>query len=306
MSSTPSHWLSDPASLSSPVKPLGAVALPPAEGSALRKIARKVSAKLKTVAGWILFRTGLFRLIWRGRAVIVVFHRVNEAYPTDPLTLTNTAFEEFARFFARYFEVISLSELLRRLEKGGTLAPSLTITFDDGYWGNATIAAPILERHGLRGCFFLTTDFIGSDYIPWWDKQQRIQTRWMSWDQARALRDAGHEIGSHTQTHVDLGTVPTEVAIHEVGGGNERLTRELGENVGLFAYPFGGRDNMSSENQAVIATLGLRCSVSAHGGYVRAGDDPLRLKRVNISNWFESPYQFGFELITGRLAQEAR
>jgi peptidoglycan/xylan/chitin deacetylase (PgdA/CDA1 family) len=157
----------------------------------------------------------------------------------------------------------------------------------------------------LRGCFFLTTDFIGSEYVPWWDQQQRIETRWLTWDQARALRAAGHEIGSHTQTHVDLGKVQTDVAKCEVGGGNERLAKELGENVGLFAYPFGGRRNMSPENQAVISKLGLRCCVSAHGGYVCAGDDPFRLKRVNVSNWFESPYQFGFELVTGRLAQEA-
>jgi len=28
------------------------------------------------------------------------------------------------------------------------------------------------------------------------------------------------------------------------------------------------------------------------------------MKRVNISGWFASPYQFGFELIAGRLEQD--
>jgi len=304
MSLTPRPWASDTTSISSAISSIGTLALPAAEGVATRRIARRLSARLKSVAGWILFQTGLFRLLWRDRAVIVVFHRVNEAYPDDPLTLTDSVFERFVQFFARYFDVIPLSELLNRLAKGGALAPSLTITFDDGYWGNATIAAPILERNGLRGCFFLTTEFIGSDFVPWWDQQQRIQSRWMSWDQVRALRAAGHEIGSHTETHVDLGKVPTDIAQREVAGGDARLAKELGESTGLFAYPFGGSRNMSPENHAVISKLGLRCSVSAHGGYVLPGDDPFRLKRVNISNWFASPYQFGFELVTGRLAHE--
>jgi len=90
-------------------------------------------------------------------------------------------------------------------------------------------------------------------------------------------------------------------ARREIGGGSARLDTELGEHSGLFAYPYGGRKNMSEENQLVVGELGLRCCLSAYGGTVRAGDDPLRLKRVTISDWYLSPYQFGFELIAGRL-----
>jgi peptidoglycan/xylan/chitin deacetylase (PgdA/CDA1 family) len=123
----------------------------------------------------------------------------------------------------------------------------------------------------------------------------------MTWDQVRALRAAGHDVGSHTQTHPDLGTIGKEEARLEVSGGSSQLDAELGEHSGLFAYPYGGRKNMSDENQSVVNQLGLRCSLSAYGGTVRAGDDPLRLKRITISNWFVSPYQFGFELVAGSL-----
>jgi len=270
----------------------------------LRTLARQAAARAKAVAGWLLFAPRIYRLLWRNRAVIVVFHRVNDVYPDDPLTVKSRDFERFAIFFARFFEVIPLSELLRRLGAGGKLPPSLTITFDDGYRGNATIAAPILERHGLRGCFFVTTNYIGTDYVPWWDARQHIETQWMTWDLVRSLRDAGHEIGSHTETHVDLGIVPPEEARSEITGGDERVKDELGCSSGLFAYPFGGRRNMSPENQALIRHLGLRCNLSAYGGLVRPGDDPFRLKRVNISGWFVSPYQFGFEMLAGRLDQD--
>lgn len=265
------------------------------------RLSRLLTRRAKAVAGWIVFRTGLYRLFRRDEAVIVLFHRVNDAYPTDPLTYATGEFESFIRFFGRYFTVVPLTVLLQQLEAGEELRSRLAITFDDGYHGNAAIAAPILERHNQRACFFVTTGWIGSSHQPWWDKEKGIETRWMSWDQVRELRAAGHDIGSHTQTHPDLGVVPPEIARAEIGGGMVRLDAELGARSGLFAYPFGGRKNMSEQNQAVVNQLGLRCCLSAYGGTVRPGDDPLRLKRITISDWFLSPYQFGFELVTGHL-----
>jgi peptidoglycan/xylan/chitin deacetylase (PgdA/CDA1 family) len=243
----------------------------------------------------------LYRLFKRDEAVIVLFHRVNDAYPNDPLTCTNLEFEGFVRFFGRFFNVTSVSDILERLATGAELRSQLAVTFDDGYHGNATIAAPILERHGQRACFFVTTEWINSDHVPWWDAEKDIRTVWMTWDQVRALRKAGHEIGSHTMTHPDLGAIPPEEARREIKGGSERLDAELGEPSGLFAYPFGARKNMSEANQEVVNQLGLKCCLSAFGGTVRHGDNPLRLKRITISDWFVSPYQFGFELVTGSL-----
>ena len=267
----------------------------------LDRVLSWAARRAKAVAGWIIFRSGIYRRIRRDEGVIVLFHRVKNDYPDDSLTCNTEVFEAFVRFFGRFFEVIPLSELLRRLEMGGILLGTLAITFDDGYWGNATIAAPILEQHGQRACFFVTTQWVGTNHVPWWDAEKNIPTRWMTWDHVRALRAAGHDIGSHTETHPDLGIVPPEVARREISAGSSRVDAELGEHSGLFAYPFGGRKHMSAENQAVVNQLGLRCCLSAYGGTVRVGDDPLRLKRITISDWFLSPYQFGFELVTGHL-----
>lgn len=253
------------------------------------------------MAGWLIFHTGLYRFFRRNEAVIVLFHRVNDAYPNDPLTYTSAEFEAFIKFFGRYFKVVPLTDVLQRLETGGELRSRLAITFDDGYRGNATIAAPILEKHGQRACFFVTTKWIGTDHVPWWDAEKHIKTVWMSWDQVRMLRKAGHEIGAHTQTHPDLGKIDPEQARTEIAGAVAQLDAELREHSGLFAYPFGGRKNMSEANQNVVEHVGLRCSLSAFGGTVRPGDNPLQLRRITISDWFISPYQFGFELVTRSL-----
>jgi peptidoglycan/xylan/chitin deacetylase (PgdA/CDA1 family) len=267
----------------------------------LYRLHRALAAGVKIAVGWMIFHLGLHRRLLRGRGAIVVFHRVNDAYPNDPITSTRAEFESFVRFFVRFFDVVSLSDMLDRLESGADVGSALTITFDDGYWGNATYAAPILERHGLRACFFVTTDFIGTNDVPWWDRENGIKTQWMTWDLVRALRAAGHEVGSHTATHVNLGVVVGAAARDEIGRGKARLEAELAESSGLFAYPYGGRDHLAEENKSIPRELGLRCNLSAYGGTVSLGDDPFSLRRTSITKWFTSPYVFGFELVTKRV-----
>jgi peptidoglycan/xylan/chitin deacetylase (PgdA/CDA1 family) len=270
----------------------------------LENLFRSTAVVVKTLAGWMIFQSGLYRRLLRGRAVIVVFHRINNAYPNDPITCSRPEFERYCAFFATFFDVIPLTELLNRLASGVELGSTLTITFDDGYLGNATIAAPILALHGLRACFFVSTAFIGTSGIPWWDREHGITTQWMTWDQVRGLREAGHEIGSHTATHVNLGEVVGDEARREIAEGDRRLKEELGESAGLFAYPYGGRQHFARENKDLPKELGLRCNVAAYGGTVSTGDDPFALKRTSITKWFTSPYQFGFELVAGRLEQD--
>jgi peptidoglycan/xylan/chitin deacetylase (PgdA/CDA1 family) len=258
-----------------------------------------MAARMKALAGWAIFQSRIHHLVLRNRAVIVVFHRVNNSYPDDPITCTEYEFEQYIRFFARFFEVVPLTELLERLAGGAKLGSTLTITFDDGYKGNATAAAPILERHGVRACFFVATNFIGTTCVPWWDQQAGIATQWMDWDDVRALRAAGHEIGSHTASHANLGLLTAEETRQEIIAGEARLKAELSESLRLFAYPYGARKNLAESNKPIPKALGLRCTLAAFGGTVSVGDDPFALKRTSITRWIRSPYQFGFELVIG-------
>src|SRR5439155_23405643 len=51
---------------------------------------------------------------------------------------------------------------------------------------------------------------------------------------------------------------------------------------------------------------GFACCLSAYGGVVTAGTDPLHLPRIPVSPWHLPPGHFGFELLAMALAAPAR
>ena len=251
--------------------------------------------RFKALLGWIAFHSGLYQRFFRNRAVIVLFHRVDDRHRGKPLTCTPAEFAAFLRFFRRFFCVVPLKELLARLRDGESLSGHLTITFDDGYLDNHRSAAPELRRYELPACFFVATELIASERVTPWDADQGISSEWMNWDHVRSLRAQGFEIGSHTMNHVDLGIVAGEEALHEIIGSKHRLERELSSPVPFFAYPFGHKDQITEENRKLVEEAGYTCCLSSYGGSVVLGDAPFHLKRTPVSSWHISPYQFGFE-----------
>ena len=64
---------------------------------------------------------------------------------------------------------------------------ALLFTFDDG-GSSALMIATLLEEHGWRGHFFITTDYIG-------------KPGFLGEDQIRELHARGHVVGSHSCSH---------------------------------------------------------------------------------------------------------
>jgi len=128
----------------------------------------------------------------------------------------------------------------------------------------------------------------------------------MDWDQVRAMRDAGMEIGSHTISHARLPVAPPERAFEELDGSKQLIERELGEPIALVAYPAGAC------NQDV---LDLACEAAYLGGFTTAsgsvgpGDDPFALRRIGVwSGGYRGAFgrisRAVFGLQIGRLARK--
>jgi len=253
--------------------------------------------RIKAALGHSAFALGFHRRALQSQSTIVLFHRVDDRLAGDPISRTVAEFRAFCTYFKQHFEVISLSELIARRSQGRDIGGTLVITFDDGYLDNYTNAAPILHELGLPASFFIATGFIGTEHVPFWDEKLPFRPQWMTWENVKALADMGFEIGAHTDTHVDLGTVDVDQARDEIETSKRKLESVLGRPVAHFAYPFGGREHITEATRALVPAAGFACCVSAYGGGVAASADLYNLQRMPISPWFDTPAQFGFELL---------
>ncbi len=255
-------------------------------------------ARLKSTLGFALYRSGVYRRLFRGRAMIFLFHRVDDSLAGNPLTCTRSEFAAYCDFFRRYFEVISLDDLLARLAAGTDVSRCAVITFDDGYLDNSRVAAVELARRQLPACFFIATNFIDSEVVPWWDAEESITPAWMSWNDVRALASQGFEVGAHTMDHVDLGEVVGDRAREQIVGSRARIASELGAEPALFSYPYGRAHQLTEANREEVRAAGFACCLSAYGGSVGVADDPFSLERYPVSPPLNSVYHLGFEALS--------
>jgi peptidoglycan/xylan/chitin deacetylase (PgdA/CDA1 family) len=107
-------------------------------------------------------------------AILVVYHSINEVREDRirvPNIVTPAIFEAQIQFLASTARMISLQEYLDHVEQGKPiLNKSIVVTFDDGYKDNLTLAAPILQKHGVPATFFITTEYIGAGKMKWEDQ----------------------------------------------------------------------------------------------------------------------------------------
>jgi peptidoglycan/xylan/chitin deacetylase (PgdA/CDA1 family) len=255
----------------------------------------------KSALGRMFVATGRFREKIASQSTIVAFHRVNDIPVDDSLTVSPATFEEFCTFFKAHFDVVPLAEQVRAVRAGQPRGGSLSITFDDGYRDNFAIAAPILKKLGLPATFFVTTGFVQSETVPFWDRNLSPQPGWMSWEEVRSLKAQGFEIGCHTQTHLDMGSAPAEQIRVELRQSRAILEQQVQAPVTLFAYPFGGRKNINPTSESLVREEGFECCVSCCGGINQGHVDPFKLNRLPISGWFPTPMHMAAEMVLGKI-----
>jgi peptidoglycan/xylan/chitin deacetylase (PgdA/CDA1 family) len=255
-----------------------------------------IKTYVKKQLGRICHFSGVYRFAMTGKAIIVVFHSISDNADGNPIASSPEKFEQFCRYFQKHFHVISMNELVERLMGGKDISYNLVITFDDGYRDNFTKAIPILKKYNLPATFYIATDYIDSTFQTWWDIQNNVTTEWMSWDQIRKMHRMGFEIGAHTMTHADLGSIDASSCQKEVLGSFDRIEKEVGYRPKFFSYPYGGKKNLSALNHKVLKQISIPHIAAAYGGLVYQDSTPSFLHRLPIGHWFQTPEQFAFEL----------
>lgn len=155
------------------------------------------TVRFKQAAKAILLACGVPQTISRLRKpgiVILCYHSIQhdrEALATtigSGITHTAAEFEQQMALISRLFNPVTIDDVLSFLRgERAMVRRGVAITFDDGFRDNWEIAAPILDRYGLRATFYVTAGSIGTASVPWfcrlrWAFHRTTSRRWVAPD----------------------------------------------------------------------------------------------------------------------------
>ena len=133
---------------------------------------------------WILQVVRLQRHRHRDRPVIISYcgvtssHDNLKAWNSDGRHLLQKKFERQLRYIKRHYEVIQLSELVRKIRNGQPLPPrTVALTFDYGYSNAYTNAFSILTSYSIPFAVSLVTQFVDSKELLWIDRLEYAISR---------------------------------------------------------------------------------------------------------------------------------
>ena len=159
---------------------------------------------------------------------------------------------------------VPVFEVYAVTEAAGPAQAPIVMSFDDGYANAYTLGAPTLEKYGLRGCFGLIADNVGTSGV------------YMTWAQARDLVARGHEIvvhgplgGSGSLRNYDASPTRAADIAADLAYHRDRILAEGCSTNGshrVYVYPQG-------ENQKDFADMVIRDAVRNAGFRVMRGVD---------------------------------
>ncbi|KAF9269746.1 carbohydrate esterase family 4 protein [Marasmius fiardii PR-910] len=117
-----------------------------------------------------------------------------------------------------------------------TVPNTVALTFDDGPYKYLRKFADLLSEHGAKGTFF----FNGDNYDCIYD-EERVEDIQYAFDK-------GHQVGSHTWHHADLGKITSKSKMTDEFIRTETaLKKILGVEVAMTRPPYGSLNSLAEE-----------------------------------------------------------
>ncbi len=154
---------------------------------------------LKPIAARLLFHSGLVSLKRtlgpRNRALILMYHRVNDA--EDPFfpALPVGAFTRQLDYLKKHYRIEPLESVMEWVDAGGNDGPRMALTIDDGFPDTYEHVLPELARRDLSATLFLATSPPESGR-PLWTERVRFALKYATVEELtiRALNLEAHRL----------------------------------------------------------------------------------------------------------------
>ncbi|WP_321519433.1 polysaccharide deacetylase family protein [uncultured Bacteroides sp.] len=199
---------------------------------------------------------------------VLCYHRIEDGrkgeYAVSPAT-----FAAHMKVLADSgYHSISPDQLYDYLVKNKKLPDKpVMITFDDSRVEHYEIAAPVMEKYGFRGVFFIMT-------ITYNKKN------YMTKEQIAQLAKAGHTIGLHSWDHTMVTKYKDSDWQKQVVNPKKELEKIIGMPVEYWAYPNGVYDHKAAEELSKYFKLSF-ILISK-----RDSVKPLQtIRRMIVSKW---------------------
>ena len=229
---------------------------------------------------------------------ILMYHNVVKKNDINKITysITDKKFEKHMKTLKnRGYTPISISELEDYIYKGKELPKKpVMITLDDGKYNNFVNAYPILKKYDLKYNMFLIGKNSNKETKINYDYSNEYKY-YCQKKEIKSMRDSNLvEYGSHTY---DLHFKENKIAAlinRDLYSSNiefvEKISEDLIKSKGTIekatdyscnslAYPYGSYDD---EVMDVASKMGMRLAFSTDIGVFKKGDNPYKIKRINI------------------------
>ena len=163
----------------------------------------------------------------------------------------------------------------------------LEVNLDAGVTGPARLLHRVVKTTRMLDLERFLEDLAIQADAPWDAATERhlADRLIMTWDDVRALRRAGMDVGSHTRTHRVLQTLAAEELPAELAGSRADLESALQEPVSTIAYPVGPSIAGEPGIRAAAVAAGYRLGFTYGTSLQPLGAiDPLDIRRLAVEH----------------------